>query len=135
MAAPKKKATKAAIAAKERATKLTGGGKKHANAFLEFLRTQGVVGLAVGLAIGMQATQTVESIVNGLVNPVVAFIVGSQEGLQAATWVLIEDWNGRTLELGWGAVLSALITLTAVAALIYWVVNGLRLDRLDKKKD
>lgn len=103
--------------------------------FMDFVREQGVVGLAVGLAIGTQAGAAVKSIVEGFINPLVAFAVGSQNGLLNAKWTVVTDWHDRTLVLGWGGVVSALITLVAVAAVIYYVVKGFKLDRLDKKKD
>lgn len=121
------------------------GPKKQLTGFMNFVRTQGVVGLAVGLAIGTQAGATVKAIVEGFINPIVAFLVGNQEGLLAATWNVVGKntettnywftWGERTLVLGWGAVFSAMITLLAVAAVIYYVVKGLKLDKLDRKKD
>lgn len=108
-------------------TKLSG--------FMTFVRQQGVVGLAVGLAIGTQVGRAVESIVVGFINPIVNFIVGGDTNLLLAKWTIIEDWNGRSLVFGWGAILSALITLIAVAAVIYYVVHGLKLDKLDKAKE
>lgn len=113
--------------------------------FMEFVRTQGVVGLAVGLAIGTQAGATVKAIVEGFINPIVAFVVGSQDGLLNAKWNVIgrdteitNYWftlSNRTLVISWGAILSSIITLLAVAAVIYFVVKGMKLDKLDKKKD
>lgn len=113
--------------------------------FMNFIRTQGVVGLAIGLAIGTQAGATVKAFVEGFINPIVAFVVGSQEGLLNAKWNVIgpdsETVNylvslgNRTLIISWGAILSSLITLVAVAAVIYFVVRGLKLDKLDKKKE
>lgn len=112
--------------------------------FMDFVRTQGVVGLAVGLAIGTQAGATVKAIVEGFINPIVEFIVGSQNGLLNAKWNIIGPDNDvtnywlslgqRELVVSWGAILSSLITLLAVAAVIYFVVKGLKLDKLDKKK-
>lgn len=117
---------------------------KHLSGFMDFVRTQGVVGLAVGLAIGTQAGATVKTIVEGFINPIVEFIVGSQNGLLNAKWNVIGPdsevtryWlavGDRVLVISWGAILSSIITLLAVAAVIYFVVKGLRLDRLDKKK-
>ena len=108
--------------------------------FMEFVRTQGVVGLAVGLAIGTQVGKAVEAIVEGLINPIVGFVVGSQDGLQSLTWDIVGDgknaWfesSDRTLSIAIGEILSALIVLFAVAAVIYYVVSGLKLDKIDKK--
>jgi large conductance mechanosensitive channel len=113
--------------------------------FMDFIRTQGVVGLAVGLAIGAQTSATVKSIVDGFITPMVGFVIGNQKGIANAVWNVIgKDSNttkywltlgDRTLVVGWGAILSSLITLLAVAAVIFFVVRGLKLDKLDKKKD
>ena len=122
--------------AREKATKIVGvvttDSKKHVEGFLDFIRTQGVVGLAIGLAVGLAATDTVKKIVEGFINPVVQFLVGSQEKLVSASWTF-EAW-GRSATFAWGAAISSLITLLATALVIYWIVHVLRLDKLDKKK-
>lgn len=105
------------------------------NGFMYFVRSQGVVGLAVGLAIGTQVGKAVESIVVGFINPIVNFIVGGSTNLLTAKWTVISDWNGRSLAFSWGLILSSLITLLAVALVIYYVVHGFRLDRLDKNQE
>lgn len=122
----------------------TGVGKQ-LGGFMDFVRTQGVIGLAVGLAIGTQANSTVKSFVEGFINPIVGFIVGSPKSLSADTWNVIgkdtvttKYWltvGNRLLVIGWGSILSSLITLLAVAAVIYFVVKGFKLDKLDKKKE
>lgn len=129
------KAEKAAAArerarlARERADRLAGG---HLSGFMTFVREQGVVGLAVGLAIGTAAGATVKQIVEGFINPLINLLVGSQEGLMAATWVV--KVGEREAVFAWGAVLSSAITLLATALVIYWLVKVAKLDRLDKKK-
>ncbi|OYW83883.1 hypothetical protein B7Z17_04950 [Candidatus Saccharibacteria bacterium 32-49-10] len=101
--------------------------------FMNFIREQGVVGLAVGLAIGAAAGDTVKKLVDALINPIVQLIIGSQQGLeQAHTVVTI---GGRTGDFRWGAFVSSLITLFAVAFVVYFIVRGLKLDKIDKKKD
>ena len=136
----KKKTTKVAAArakasekAKAAKAKATAAPAKHTCGFITFIRTQGVVGLAVGLAIGTAAGATVKSLVEGFINPIVQFIVGSQDALATATWH-IELW-GRTADFKWGAAVSSTITLVATALVIYWIVHVFKLDRLDKKKD
>ena len=108
-------------------------GKKHINGFVDFIRTQGVVGLAVGLAIGTAAGDTVKKLVDGFINPIIQFIVGSQDALNSAVW-RVEFW-GRSADFAWGPFVSSAITLIATALVIYLLVNVMRLDKLDKKKD
>lgn len=130
--------------AREKAKNLSAVADSKLKGFMDFVREQGVVGLAVGLAIGTQAGATVRSIVEGFINPIVAFLVGSTQGLQNARWHIVGKdtdavnyWftiDNRELVFSWGQVLSSLITLLAVAAVIYFVVKGLNLDKLDKKK-
>jgi large conductance mechanosensitive channel len=100
---------------------------------MDFVRTQGVVGLAVGLAIGTQVTATTKSIADGFINPIVGFILGGNSNLAVDKWHF--SLGHRSMDIGWGAILSSLITLLAVAAVIYFVVKGLGLDKLDKKKE
>ena len=119
------RAREKAVAAKEKA-------KGHGGGFLDFIRTQGVIGLAVGLAIGAAAGDTVKKLVEGFINPIVQFLVGSQAALANAEWKL--ELFGREADFKWGAFVSSLITLLAPALVIYLIVHALKLDKLDKKK-
>ncbi|MDB5177916.1 MAG: putative Large-conductance mechanosensitive channel-like protein [Candidatus Saccharibacteria bacterium] len=119
--------------AKLRAEQLKGRGTKHATGFVEFIRTQGVIGLAIGLAIGTAAGDTVKKLVEGFITPIVQFIVGSRDGLETAVWHT--ELFGRTADFKWGAFVSSAIALLATALVIYWVIHVLKLDKLDKKKD
>jgi large conductance mechanosensitive channel len=105
---------------------------KQLKKFMGFVGEHGVVGLAVGLAIGTQVGQTVKAVVDGFINPLVGLLVGNQKGLQDAHFSL--TLGGRTATFMWGAVLSSLIVLLAVSAVIYYVVMGLKLDKLDNAK-
>lgn len=105
----------------------------HVGGFVNFIRSQGVIGLAVGLAIGAAAGDTVKKLVEGFINPIVQFIVGSNNGLASTVWHM--ELFGRTADFAWGAAVSSAITLVATALVIYWIVNVFRLDKLDKKKD
>lgn len=128
----KAKTKQAREKAKERAAKARGNSKKHATGFMDFIRTQGVVGLAVGLAIGTAAGDTVSKLVEGFINPIVQFIVGSQDSLNAAVFHV--ELFGRNADFAWGAFVSSAISLLATALVIYWIVNVMKLDKLDKKK-
>ena len=118
-----------AEAAVEKLRDLAGAG----SGFMNFIREQGVIGLAVGLAIGAAAGDTVKQLVGSFIDPIVQLLVGSQEGLKAASFTV--EVGGRSAEFAWGAFVSSLITLLAVAFVIYFIVKGMKLDKLDKKKD
>ena len=105
----------------------------HMGGFVNFIREQGVIGLAVGLAIGTAAGDTVKKLVTAFIDPLVQLIVGSQQGLQSASFTV--EIAGRRGEFLYGAFVSSLITLIAVAFVVYTIVHFLKLDKLDKKKD
>lgn len=117
----------------EASKKIAGVGKNELQGFVDFIRKQGVIGLAVGLAIGTAAGDTVRKLVEGFITPVVQFIVGSESRLNNAMWHF-ELW-GRKADFAWGAFVSSLITLIATALVIYVIIHALKLDRLDKKKE
>lgn len=109
--------------------------KSHAGGFMGFIREQGVVGLAVGLAIGTAAGASVKVIVDELISPIVALLTRGVD-LNSLKWVIVAaDGANKEVAIGWGAILSSLITLIATALVIYYVIHIAKLDRLDKKND
>ncbi len=104
---------------------------KQARGFMDFVRTQGVVGLAVGLAIGTQAAELVRSIVASIITPIVDLLVGKQ-GLKSITYTM--HVGDRATTFTFGLLIDSLIRFLAIAFVIYFVVKGLKLDKLDKKK-
>jgi large-conductance mechanosensitive channel len=125
------KETTAKKAAAMRTTAIARGTQE-ASGLINFIRDQGIVGLAIGLAVGTAAGDTVRKLVEGFITPVVQLSVGSQKGLEAATWTL--NIGGRTGDFKWGAFVSSAITLLATGLVIYLIIHLARLDRLDKKK-
>lgn len=129
--AAKAAAAKAAATARAQRLKETRAGGA-VSGFMEFVRKQGVVGLAVGLAIGTQASELVRNIVSSVITPIVDLLVG-KEGLSGLTWtVRVHD---RVSTFDFGLLIDSLIKFLAVAIVIYFVIMGLKLDKLDKKKD
>jgi large conductance mechanosensitive channel len=106
---------------------------KHVKGFMDFVREQGVIGLAVGLAIGASAGDAVKAIVDGFIGPLVGFILGGAD-LSSTTWDTGLNRGGNELVFGWGAILNAVIVLLATAAVIYYIIHGLKLDKIDKSK-
>lgn len=128
---------KAAETVKVQAAALKAQAGKQTGGFLDFVRKQGVVGLAVGLAIGTAAGAAVKTIVEQLISPLVGLMTQGVK-LDSLKWVLINanpTLGREEVAIGWGMILSALITLLATALVVYLFVHFARLDRLDKKKD
>jgi large conductance mechanosensitive channel len=116
--------------------RFAGAGRHHVADFFDFIRQQGIVGLAVGLAVGTAAGASVKAIVDGLINPIVGFAIGGID-LSKLQWVVVaagRDGKGGLI-FSWGSVLSSIITLIATALVIYLVIHIAKLDQLDKKKD
>ena len=127
------KAAAKVVAIKEKKIVSAAMKDTHMAGFVNFIREQGVVGMAVGLAIGTAAGDTVKKLVTAFIDPLVQLVVGSQQGLQSASFTV--EVAGRKGEFLYGAFVSSLITLIAVAFVVYAIVHFLKLDKLDKKKD
>lgn len=95
--------------------------------FLDFVRAQGVVGLAVGFILGGAVSAVVKSVVEDIVNPILGLVLGKAEGLMQATVMV------GTATIKYGSLISTLINFLVVAAVVYFGVKSLGLDKLDKK--
>lgn len=97
--------------------------------FIEFIREQGVVGLAIGFILGGAVTKVVTSLVEDIINPLIGIIGGGTESLASA---MITIGNS---EIKYGQFIGVLINFIIIAAVVYYVFKGLGLDKIDKKKD
>jgi len=97
--------------------------------FIEFIREQGVMGLAVGFILGGAISKMVTSLVNDLVNPFVGVFLGRAGELKK---VFLQIGPAKIM---WGNFLNSFIDFTVIAFVVYFGVKVLRLDKLDKKKD
>ena len=102
--------------------------------FVDFIREQGVVGLAVGLILGIAAKSVIDSLVNNIFNPIVGLLTGGVTLDHKTLCILHETGGACKTNLGYGHFLSDLISFIIVAALVYFVVKSLKLDKVDKKK-
>lgn len=96
--------------------------------FIDFIREQGVVGLAVGVVLGSSVGKLVTSLVNDLINPVLGIILSQAGNLKEAYLEL------GAVKLMWGSFVSSLIDFVVIALVVYYGVKALGLDKLDKKK-
>jgi len=97
--------------------------------FMDFIRTQGVVGLAVGFILGGAVSKVVSSIVNDLINPILGIILGAAGDLRTAHIVVAGS------KIMWGNFVATTIDFVVIAAVVYFGVKKLGLDKIDKKKE
>lgn len=109
--------------------------KKPLSDFMDFIRKQGVVALAIGLTVGVAVTDFVNSIVNSLINPILGAILPGRSNLEEKYICLDSVAGVCTNKLAWGAVVSALIAFVTIAAVVYFGVRVFKLDKLDKKNE
>lgn len=96
--------------------------------FLDFIREQGVVGLAVGFILGGAVSKLVSSLVADIINPLIGIVLGKAQGLTEASFRL------GSAKILIGNFIAVLIDFAVIALVVYFGVKLLKLDQLDKKK-
>lgn len=102
---------------------------RYFSGFLEFVRMQGVVGLAVGFLLGGAVSKVVTALINDIVNPLVGLLFAHTENLKDAALQI------GASKIMWGDFVSTLLDFMIVAAVVYFGVKGIGLENLDKKKE
>lgn len=96
--------------------------------FIDFVREQGVVGLAVGFILGGAVSKVVSAFVNDIVNPIIGSLIGSVEGLKTATLKI------GSANILYGDFISIFVDFVIIAFVVYFGVKVIGVDKLDKKK-
>ena len=96
--------------------------------FLEFIREQGVVGLAFGFILGGAVSKVVAALVTDIVNPVLSIFLGLAGNLREAFLTV------GPIKIFWGDFVATTIDFAVIAAVVYFGVKILKLDHLDRKK-
>lgn len=134
--AAKSAAAKAAATARKRARQRVAKTTQatRLDGFMEFVRTQGVVGLALGIIFGTQIKMVVDQLIASFVNPVLGLVLPGKGDLSQKVFTLhISEWN-KTAVFAWGQFVYVLISFITVALIIYYIIRSLKLDKLDKPK-
>lgn len=96
--------------------------------FIDFIRKQGVVGLAVGFILGGAVSKLVTALVTDVINPFITMLFGGQlSGLDA--WTV----SAGSSTFMFGSLISVFIDFVVVALVVYFGVKWLKLDKADKK--
>ncbi|HRY62846.1 MAG TPA: MscL family protein [Candidatus Paceibacterota bacterium] len=96
--------------------------------FIDFIREQGVVGLAVGFMLGGAVSKVVTALITDIINPFLGIALGVVGDLKSASISI------GAVNILYGDFISVLVDFVVVALVVYLGVKGLGLDRLDKKK-
>lgn len=101
--------------------------------FIEFIREQGVVGLAIGFVIGAAVAALARSLVDNVVMPPIGVVLGSADGIKGLS-LSLGMHDGKEAVLAYGVFLNDLINFLILALVVYVVVRLLQADKLDRKK-
>ncbi|HTW96922.1 MAG TPA: MscL family protein [Candidatus Methylomirabilis sp.] len=97
--------------------------------FLNFIREQGVVGLAVGFILGGAVAKVVTALVTDIINPILGLVLGAAKGLDTASI------NLGSAKILYGDLIGVVIDFIVIALVVYYGVKLIGLDKLDKKKE
>jgi len=95
--------------------------------FKEFVKKQGVVGIAVGLTIGLAAVEMIQRVLAALVTPIIELIAG-EGNISDAFAVTV----GETT-LKFGEAIDAIIQFLVLAFAVYVIVKAIGADKWDAK--
>lgn len=102
-----------------------------ATGFVEWLRKNAVVGLAVGFVVGAQVQLLARQLIDSFINPLFLLLFG--QTLTSRSFTL--TFHGRTAVFTWGAFAYGLLSFLFVLLAIYVILKILKLDKLDKPKE
>lgn len=92
--------------------------------FKNFIKDQGLIGMAVGLVLGTASATLVKSLIDNIIMPPIGFILGSADGLKGLKLVMGNTANGIPATLNYGAFLNDFINFMVIAAVVYFVILG-----------
>jgi len=95
--------------------------------FLDFVRKQGVVGLAVGFILGGAVSKVVSALVTDIINPLLGLALGAAGDLKTAAISI------GSAKIMYGDLISVIIDFIIIALVVYFGVKWLKLDKADKK--
>ena len=98
--------------------------------FAEFIRSQGVVGLAFGFVLGAQAKVLVDTFTLSFINPFLGLILPGNGDLVSKKLTI--SIGEKTAIFTYGAFLNVLISFVAVLVIVFLIFKYFKLNRLVK---
>jgi len=112
----------------EKARNFGSGAKTYFSEFIDFIRTQGVVGFATGFILGGAVSTLVKSFIENLVNPVLGVLLGRARDLSDS---YLPFFGAQIM---YGKFVNDLISFIVLAAVVYFGIKKIGLEKLDKPK-
>jgi len=131
--APAKTTKTTKSAASTEATNVRVRKPKVVVGFIDFLREQSVVGLAIGLVIGTQTKALADQLIASFINPLIGLVLPGRGALDQKIFVL--HLNGKSADFAWGSFVAVSLSFITTATVVYVVFKMLKLDKLTKKKE
>ncbi|OIP58968.1 MAG: large conductance mechanosensitive channel protein MscL [Candidatus Moranbacteria bacterium CG_4_10_14_3_um_filter_45_9] len=101
--------------------------KEHMSGFVDFIRKQGVVGVAVGFVLAGAVAKMVTALVTDVINPLIGLVLVNAENLKNAKFTI------RNVEILWGDFVSTAIDFLIIALVVYFAIKLLGIDTTKKK--
>ncbi|MDO4871849.1 MAG: MscL family protein [bacterium] len=96
--------------------------KQQLEGFKDFIKDQGLIGMAIGLILGTAAGNLVKSLIENVIMPPIGLILGSADGLKGLSWEIGRTMNGQIAVMKYGEFLNELLNFLVVAAVVYFIV-------------
>jgi large conductance mechanosensitive channel len=102
--------------------------KQRLQEFIDFVKKQGVIGLAIGFLLGGAVSKLVTAFVNDIINPLLGLILGKLGNLSNYALTI------GSAKILWGDFIAALIDFLVIALVVFYGFKILKLDKIDKKE-
>ena len=94
--------------------------KEQLEGFKEFIKSQGLIGMATGLIIGTAAATLVKSLIDNVIMPPLGILLGSTDGLKGLVFNI--PTNKGITSLKYGVFLNDLVNFLIIAAVVYFII-------------
>ena len=103
-----------------------------AQEFFDFLKTFGIIGLAIAFVLGQAASRLVTAFVNDIIDPMIGYFLpaGSLETMS----VKVTNLAGSTTEFKYGDLISTIIDLIIIAFIVFLAYKQLSKYKLVEDK-
>lgn len=86
--------------------------------FMEFLKTFGIIGLAIAFVIGAASSKLITAFVNDLINPIVGLALPSGS-LKELSYSVTNSVTGATSTFAYGDLIANVIDFVIIAMLVF----------------